>query len=610
MLKGIYNIFVADLLRIYRLMPRRLRARILGAFGLMFVLAVLEVFSILSLSFLAMSVGAPEGVLASAPGRALLKLAPFLRDYFNDVRNLTLVASLSVVFLTLCKNSMAAFVGTVTSRLGEYISLEGGQRILHQYLYSPYIAHLSGDSNSLCQAIGWRSHLGNMMIHLMNVYTYGITSIALFVILIQATPGVILGTLLVVGFLAFSLYRAIKNSIDKAGSTTAHCGAEETRATLNAVNGIREVLIYRQQPMFFHKFSEACLGGTKSRAFLSVAPSIPPGVLEVFGFAVIPATLWTMMKLYDAPMSEIAGVLVMIMLTSWRVLPLFNRALACIITARGIRPMTSYCLERLELVSKNPLSPPPPPDPDYRFEDAITLENVSFRYPNAGQEILREFSLRIPKGSQIGIIGPSGAGKSTLAGLLSGLMQPTSGELKVDGKPLSPEGMSAYTTKVGYVPQAPYVMAGTVADNVAFSQWGKPWDEAKVKEACRMAALDIVETHEKGILIPLGDRGAGLSGGQVQRVSIARVLYADPELLILDEATSALDQGTEAAIMETMNKLKGKITTVIIAHRLSTVAGCDEVVWVEDGKWVAQGPPETLLPAYESRLQKMHSTST
>jgi len=606
MLKGVYDIFVADLARIYRLSSRQLRARIVAAFGLMFVLATLEVLSILSLSFLAMSVGAPEGVLASPPGRAVLKLAPFLREYFNDVRNVTLVASLSVVFLMLCKNAMAALVGVVTSRLGEQISLEGGQRILHQYLYSPYIAHLSGDSAAMFQAIGWRSHLGSSVINLMNVYTYGITSIALFVILIQATPGVILGTLAVVGLLAFGLYRAIKNSIDKAGSTTARCAAEETKATLNAVNGIREVLIYRQQPIFFQKFSEACRGGTQSRAFLSVAPSIPPGVLEVFGFAVIPATLWTMVRLYDAPMSEIAGVLLMIMLTSWRVLPLFNRSLACIISARGSRPMTTYCLDRLELVSKNPLSPPPPPDPDYRFEDAITLDNVSFRYPNAAQEVLRDFSLRIPKGSQIGIIGPSGAGKSTLAALLSGLMQPTSGQLKVDGKQLSPEGMSAYTTKVGYVPQSPYVMAGTVAENVAFSQWGRPWEEEKVKAACRMAALDIVETHEKGILIPLGERGAGLSGGQIQRVSIARVLYADPELLILDEATSALDQGTEAAIMETISHLKGKITTVIIAHRLSTVAGCDEVVWVEGGKWVAQGSPETVLPVYERRLKEIH----
>ena len=607
MLNSIHAFFVADLQRVYRLMPSRIRIRIAMVFGMMVVLAILEVLSILSLSFLAMSVGAPERMLASTPVRALLKAAPFLHEYFNDLRNVTLFASITVVFLILCKNGMAAVVGASTSRLGEQISLEAGQRILHQYLYSPYILHLSGDSAAMFQAIGWRSHLGNMMINLMNVYTYGLTSIALFCILIQATPGIILGTLAIVGFLAFSLYRAIKNSIDQAGLTVARCGGEETRATLNAVNGIREVLIYRQQPVFFQKFSEACLGGMKSRAFLSIAPSIPPGVLEVFGFAVIPVTLWIMMRLYDAPMSEIAGVLIMIMLTSWRVLPLFNRSLSCIINMRGMRTMVAYCLDYLEQAHSSPLTSPPPPDPNYRFEDAITLENVSFRYPNTTHDILRDFSLRIPKGAQIGIIGPSGAGKSTLAGILSGLMEPTSGALKVDDRQLSPEGMVAYTSKVGYVPQAPYVMGGTVADNVAFSQWGKPWDEDKVKKACRMAALDIVETHEKGILIPLGDRGAGLSGGQIQRVSIARVLYAEPELLILDEATSSLDQGAEAEIMNTINLLKGKITTVIIAHRLSTVAGCDEIVWVEEGKLIAQGKPGKILPEYESSLQKMQN---
>ncbi|MDR1490879.1 MAG: ABC transporter ATP-binding protein/permease [Desulfovibrio sp.] len=604
MLKSLYALFVADLHRIYRLMPLRLRARMATVFGMMFILAILEVLSLLSLSFLGMSVGAPERVLASPPGRILLKMAPFSHEYFKDMRNVTLIASAAVVFLTLCKNGMSAVVGVSTSRLGEQISLETGQRILHQYLYTPYIEHLSGDSAAMFQAVGWRSHLGNMMINLMNVYTYGITSIALFFILVRATPGVILGTLAVVGSLAFILYRSIKTAIDLAGSTVARCGAEETKATLNAVNGIREVLIYRQQPVFFQKFSEAVFGGTNSRAFLSIAPNIPPWVLEVFGFAVIPVTLWSMMRLYDAPMSEISGVLLMIMLTSWRVLPLFNRSLSCVISARGMRPMAEYCLDRLQKANSSPIVAPPPSDPAYRLEDAITLENVSFRYPNATHDMLRDFSLRIPKGTQIGIIGPSGAGKSTLAGILSGLMQPTSGALKVDGGQLSPEGAAAYTAKVGYVPQAPYVMAGTVAENVAFSQWGKPWDEGKVKKACRMAALDIVETHEKGILIPLGERGTGLSGGQVQRVSIARVLYADPELLILDEATSALDQGTEAAIMDTINKLKGTITTVIIAHRLSTVAGCDEVVWVEEGKVVDQGAPNRILPEYEKRLRE------
>jgi ABC-type multidrug transport system fused ATPase/permease subunit len=373
------------------------------------------------------------------------------------------------------------------------------------------------------------------------------------------------------------------------------------------MNGIREVLIYRQQPVFFKKFEDACLGGVKSRAFLSIAPPIPPWVLEVVGFAVIPITLWFMITLYDSPMPEIAAVLTMIMLAAWRILPLFNRALSCIISVRSMRPMAVKCLDRLEDIDKNPINPPPTPDPEYRFERDIALEKVSFRYHSASSDALRDISLRIPKNGQIGIIGSSGSGKSTLAGILSGLLDATSGAVKVDGKPLSPGGLAAYTMSVGYVPQSPYILPGTVAENVAFSQWGKAWDEDKVKAACKMAALDIVEKHEKGVLIPLGERGAGLSGGQIQRVSIARVLYADPSLLILDEATSALDQGTEAAIKDTISALKGKITAVIIAHRLSTVSDCDEVVWLEGGRLVEQGPPDEVLPRYERRMREMNA---
>ena len=585
-------------------MPARIRVSIVAVFGQMVVLAILEVLSILSLTFLAMSVGAPQAAMESPPGRLLLRFAPWVLPYMADLRNVALISSVAVVVLIMLRNIATAVVGTASSRLGERISLYAGKKIFHHYLHSPYMWHLSGDSTAMFQALNWRGQLGGMMLGLMNIYTYGIISVALFIMLVDATPGILMGVLAVVGILSFALYRTLKNTIDRSGITVTKYSADETRTTLNAVNGIREVLIYRQQPVFFKKLEDAVLGGMKSRVFLSVAPPAPSWVLEVVGFATIPITLWIMVTMYDAPMPQIAAALAMIMLAVWRILPLFNRALGTVISVRSMRAMAMNCLERLEYIDKNPASSLPSPDPEYSFECDIALEKVSFRYPGASSDVLHEISMRIPKGGQIGIIGVSGAGKSTLAGILSGLMNAASGAIKVDGKPLTREGLAAYTMSMGYVPQSPYIMAGTVAENVAFSQWGKPWDEAKVKAACEMAAMDIVEMHEKGIMMPLGERGAGLSGGQAQRVSIARALYTDPSLLILDEATSALDQGTEAAIMSTINALKGKITTIIIAHRLSTVAGCDEVIWLEGGRLVEQGSPAVVLPRYERWMRE------
>ena len=174
----------------------------------------------------------------------------------------------------------------------------------------------------------------------------------------------------------------------------------------------------------------------------------------------------------------------------------------------------------------------------------------------------------------------------------------SSGILHVDGKELSPEERAAYIRSIGYVPQSPYILQGTVAANVAFSQWGKPYDAEKVARACRMAALDLVEKDPRGIEYPIGERGSGLSGGQAQRVSIARALYAAPDILILDESTSALDLGTESAIMETIAALKGQLTIIIIAHRLSTVEHCDRLIWMENGRIHRIGTPQELLPEY------------
>jgi ABC-type multidrug transport system fused ATPase/permease subunit len=175
--------------------------------------------------------------------------------------------------------------------------------------------------------------------------------------------------------------------------------------------------------------------------------------------------------------------------------------------------------------------------------------------------------------------------------------------MQVDGRELTPEALTAYCLRVGYVPQSPYLMPGTLAENVAFSQWGKPWDEEKVRLACRMAELDVAET--RGLDLSIGENGAGLSGGQAQRLAIARALYVNPSILILDEATSALDGGVEGAIMDTIFALPQSITTVIIAHRLSTVERCDTLLWLEEGRLVASGPPDELLPRYQEHLNRI-----
>ncbi|MDR0881188.1 MAG: ATP-binding cassette domain-containing protein, partial [Candidatus Adiutrix sp.] len=258
------------------------------------------------------------------------------------------------------------------------------------------------------------------------------------------------------------------------------------------------------------------------------------------------------------------------------------------------------CLNLLEtFIAESPPDSESEPAPDFRFRKTLSLEGAFFRYPSSPGDSLSDITLTIAKGEKIGLIGPSGAGKSTLALLFSGLVAPREGQFRVDGRVMTPPEQTAYLQKIGFVPQSPMLMGGTVADNVAFSRWGREYDREEVLEACRLAAMDFVLNDPKGIDKMLSEGGGGLSGGQAQRVAIARALFTKPDIIIFDEATSALDQASENIIADTIAQLPGETTVFIIAHRLTTVAHCDRLIWVEGGRLRDQGPPEVILPQYE-----------
>lgn len=600
------KLLIRDLRRILHVLPAWVHWRTYGMLFLMFVLAFFEVLSIFSMSLMAMSIAAPQAILPDEIVQWIFLTMPALKQLCNDLRYFTLVTAFVVVACTVIKNGLSALVGWKSAVLGEDIAFIAGSSIMRHFLYSDYMEHMTGNSSAMFQALSCKSSLGQYVVNILNVYTYAIAFVALFLTLVSATPGFILLCLLIIGLVTTAIYRGMKSAIDRSGASVASSGQQENTTAMVAMNGIREVLIYRQQPVFFKSYQDACLKGKNARAFLLVAPPIPSWILELCGFLVIPSAIWLLIATEDADMPTIAGVVTIIMLVAWRALPLLNRSLGCLVTLRGLRAMAMDCLEGLESSKEKAWPSSPEPDPSFRFVHDITLEQADFRYPGATQDCLSKLSFSIHKGEQLGIIGPSGAGKSTLVGMLCGLLPMHGGTLRVDGKELSPEERAAYIRSIGYVPQSPYILQGTVAENVAFSQWGKPYDVEKVSHACRMASLDLVEKDPRGIEYPVGERGNGLSGGQAQRVSIARALYAAPDILILDESTSALDLGTESAIMDTIAALKGRLTIIIIAHRLSTVEHCDRLIWMENGHIHRIGTPQEILPEYMRSFEAEH----
>lgn len=591
-----YALLWGDMLRVYRLLPFGLQRQVFVLFFGMLLAALLEVLSIASLSFLGGVVVAPSSIASNPFWGPLLKLFPC---------ELTDITPMALVFTTSCvvcgifalKNLMQGLVMWRVSKLGENIGLALGKQLFRSYLYSPYMWHLSGNSATTFTALTSMGSLAQMLIYVLNVYVYALTAIALFITLFSATPGTIFGAIALTGFLAIIIYSSLKRGLDSASKSIMQSEIGSNTSLFTAQNGIRDVLIYGQQEAFLEGYATKRQEGITARAFVSTAPPIPSWILESLGIAIIPTSIWIMAKNGQQDLVSIASVLTIVMLVAWRILPTVNRSLSALIAIRGIRHTALLALESLENQQQSHLQELPAPDPDFTIQNSISLHAITFTYPGKELSVLRDVTLVIPKGQKVGIVGLSGAGKSTVAGLLSGLLSPQEGHLMVDGRPLEGSLLAAYMQRVGYVSQSPYLFAGTLAANVAFSRWGKDFDREKVREACHMAALDIAEKGA-GIDTLIHERGAGLSGGQAQRVCIARALFASPEILIFDESTSSLDQANEAAIMQTIFDLKN-VTTVIIAHRLTSLERCDHIYWLDEGRLRAEGPVHTIIPQYK-----------
>jgi ABC-type multidrug transport system fused ATPase/permease subunit len=470
---------------------------------------------------------------------------------------------------------------------------------LRRYLNKGYYWHMSSESQAVINKFDSRISLTSFLMILLLLYSNVFCCLTLFISLFLAEPK--LTPLVIAAFFLASLitYMLLRRRLDRAGQKANLLAIAASADRLALVQGLREVLIYRQQDVFFVFMTDTMAQGMSPRAFMAFADFLPGQALEFTGFATITGLTIAMLTL-GLPMSVIVSSTSMLMLTAWRVLPAVNRTLSYIVKLRGLRPAALTCLELLETFIKEEPEPLPEPDPGFRFEKSLALEKAVFTYPGGREQALSDLSLTINRGEKVGLIGLSGAGKSTLALLLTGLVQPQSGRFLVDGRELESAGRAAYLRLMGFVPQSPLLLPGTVADNVAFSQWGEKYDRQAVEEACRRAAMDFIFDHPQGLDRPLGSGGQGLSGGQAQRVAIARALFTRPEIIIFDEATSSLDQASENIITETISKLATGTTVIIIAHRLTTVENCDRLIWLEEGRMRAEGPPTEILPLYQT----------
>jgi ATP-binding cassette subfamily B protein len=238
------------------------------------------------------------------------------------------------------------------------------------------------------------------------------------------------------------------------------------------------------------------------------------------------------------------------------------------------------------------------------FEREIRLEKVSFRYQPQLPLVLHQLDLVIPKGARVGFIGTTGSGKSTAMDLLMGLLQPSKGQIYVDGVPLTGEARQAWHSNVAHVPQAIFIADASFAENIAFGIQDKQIDLVRVRQAAQQAQIsEFIESNSEGYASMVGEQGVRLSGGQRQRIGIARALYKRAKVLVFDEATSALDSETESAVMQAIESLGRELTIVLIAHRLTTLQSCDIIYKLDKGHIVSIGGSEELNTVINTKIE-------
>jgi ABC-type multidrug transport system fused ATPase/permease subunit len=597
-----WDFIVSDSLRIYRVLPRRLKFSYWFVFFLQVTSAMTETLTLLVLSLFAISVASPEAAMNHFLVRAFLDLVPPLGDYVSTPRRMVGFTSSFMILFVCLKSVLSAITSHSTTSYSEKVANYAARETIKRFLSKSYYWHISAESSGIVHKILLRDALASLTVQLLSLYTNIICCLFLFVSLFIAQPKLTLVVVVCFSVSSLALYTSIKNHLDRAGKIHTETSVEENMVMLAMTKGVREIITYHQQDMAIQKMEHAINKGLKARIFVTFSTYIPSIIMECVGFCTIGGLVIYMLSRH-IPMEEIVAAASILMLTAWRILPIVTRSLAYSVAIRGNRQRGMLCLDLLEGFAKEDPEPLPEPDPDFEFRETLTLKKAYFHYPDTQDLILKNVSITIGKGQNVGLIGPSGAGKSTLALLLSGLVSPTGGIFEIDGKEPTPSARAAYLLKLGYVPQNPLLMEGTLADNVAFSEWGRDYDRGKVLAACKLAALDFVVRDPKNLDIELaGSSGRSLSGGEAQRVAIARALFAKPEVIIFDEATSALDQANENAIRNTIHNVKGQMTTIVIAHRLTTVLDCDIIHWMDAGRIVASGPPSEIIPRYEESL--------
>lgn len=478
------------------------------------------------------------------------------------------------------------------------LELAMGDKLFASYLAAPWVERLRRNSSDLVRIadIGIANTIAGFLLPFMTLTGEVLTFVVVVLVLAIAQPLTAAVALVYLGAVAMALYFLVSRRAVVAGRVNRDYSFKVAQLLTEMVTALKEVTLRNKEGEVASVVHANRIHTSRARANIQFLGIVPRYVLEsalIGGFAVIGGVGY----LAGGPEQAMLSV-ALFALAGFRMAPSLQRFQGIISQTSTSAPFAEVVVADIKTVEKYAVERKHERTGEKLPETATSLDlrDVSFRYSPDSEEALRNINLSIPFGATVAFVGSSGAGKSTLVDLVLGLIEPTSGEASIGGVPLGAMA-GDWRSRVGYVPQEVAIFDATVAQNVALT-WTDDFDRDLVKSSLEKAQmLDVVENREGGIDRRVGERGLSLSGGQRQRLGIARALYADPLVLVMDEATSALDSATEAAISKSIQDLHGKVTVVLVAHRLSTIRHADMIYFMADGEVQASGTFDELIEA-------------
>ncbi|MGZ0212941.1 MAG: ABC transporter ATP-binding protein [Actinomycetales bacterium] len=548
-----------------------------------------------ALAFLAVLDAAALGLLAIVL-TPIITNAPLALPIIGSVPNESLIYVLGVVcLLIVAKSAMALTLNWRATRIFAGYELELGSRLFDSYLQSSWVDRLKRNSSDVVRLTDGSVSLtiASFILPATTLVGEVLSFSTIIVVLAVAQPFVAAITVVYLGLLGAALFFWVTKRARVAGQVSLRYSLRSSRLITEMVGALKEVTLRDKATVAASVVRENRVHTTRARSNAQFLAQVPRYVLEagiIGGFALVGGVGYLI-----GGMETATTAVALFGLAGFRMAPSIVRFQS---VTNQITVSTPHArrvvdeIERSELGTQHLATRPRRELPDE--PQSLQLSNVTFRYEPTAADAVTNVSLIIPFGTTAAFVGASGAGKSTIIDLMLGLVEPVSGEIAVDGVPLE-ELTHAWRSRLGYVPQDVSLFDASVAQNVALT-WTNDFDPERVKRALAQAQmLETIESRPGGINAMIGERGLALSGGQRQRLGIARALYAEPLVLVMDEATSALDSATEAAVTDAIRNLRGSMTIITVAHRLSTVKESDTIFYMENGDVSAHGTFDELV---------------